>query len=240
MISLSYDMLRPSARDIPAVPPLELPFRVNEIFYSVQGEGTRAGLPCVFVRLHGCKLRCSYCDTLYAIDRRTGGTMMTGYAIDEVVRAYQCRFVEFTGGEPLEEINTFPLMSYYCDEGYTVAVETGGHVDTAICDERVIRILDMKTPSSKMMPMNNYKNLTILRQHDEVKFVIGSREDYEWARSIVHEYALNERCAAVLFSPVFHTVPYQEIVAWILEDHLPVRFQLQMHKFIWSPDTRGV
>jgi 7-carboxy-7-deazaguanine synthase len=236
VLNLTPEQYRP----ILASDPLLLPFDLNEIFFSVQGEGTRAGLPCVFVRLHGCKLRCSYCDTKYAIDRRSGGLSVTGAEIDQRVREYGCRFVEFTGGEPLEQPNVFALMKYYCDEGFTVAVETGGHVDTSLVDERVIRILDMKTPSSKMMPKNNYHNLTILRPHDEVKFVIGSREDYEWSRGITREYDLPRKTAAVLFSPVFGTVEYRQIVEWILEDRLDVRFQLQMHKFIWHPDTRGV
>jgi 7-carboxy-7-deazaguanine synthase len=220
--------------------PLNAEFDLNEIFYSIQGEGTRAGLPCVFVRLHGCKLRCSYCDTKYAIDRRHGGERVSALTIDERVRGYRCNFVEFTGGEPLEQPSVFALMKYYCDEGFTVAVETGGHVDTAPCDERVIRIIDMKTPSSKMMPMNMYSNCMNLRPHDEVKFVIGSREDYEWSRGIVQQYDLHTHTAAVLFSPVFGTVEYKTIVEWILADRLPVRFQLQMHKFIWHPDERGV
>jgi 7-carboxy-7-deazaguanine synthase len=222
--------------------PLDLPFWLNEIFYSIQGEGTRAGLPCVFVRLHGCKLRCSYCDTKYAIDRRSGGQHVTGADIDRVVRSYKCSFVEFTGGEPLEQPSTFALMEYYCNEGFTVAVETGGHISTMACDPRVIKILDMKTPSSKMMPMNDYHNLSeeALRPHDEVKFVIGSREDYEWSCEIVRQYELGARTAAVLFSPVFGSVEPRSIVEWMLADRIPARFQLQMHKFIWHPDTRGV
>jgi 7-carboxy-7-deazaguanine synthase len=223
-----------------AADPLTLPFELNEIFFSVQGEGTRAGMPCVFVRLHGCKLRCSYCDTKYAIDRRHGGFSVLGAEIEQRVREHGCNFVEFTGGEPLEQPNVYGLMKYYCDAGFTVAVETGGHVDTEPCDERVIRIIDMKTPSSAMMPMNNYKNLAILRPHDEVKFVIGSREDYEWSKKITLDYTLPSKTSAVLFSPVFGTVEYKQIVEWILEDHLDVRFQLQMHKFIWHPDTRAV
>jgi 7-carboxy-7-deazaguanine synthase len=221
---------------------LELPFWLNEIFYSIQGEGTRAGMPCVFVRLHGCKLRCAYCDTKYAIDRResTSGAHVSAAHIDRAVRAHGCSFVEFTGGEPLEQLNTFALMEYYCNEGFTVAVETGGHVDTEACDERVIRIIDMKTPSSKMQPMNNLKNLAILRPHDEVKFVIGSREDYEWSREIVQDYEVDKRSAAVLFSPVFGQIDLQAMVGWILEDRLPVRFQVQIHKVVWHPDTRGV
>ncbi len=231
---------QPTKELLPAGPAPELGFRLNEIFYSVQGEGTRAGMPCVFVRLHGCTLRCSYCDTTYSIDRRSGGTDVSGAYIAEQVRAYNCGFVEFTGGEPLEQIATFPLMAYFCDEGYTVAVETGGHIDTELCDERVIRIIDVKCPSSKMTPLNNYKNMEILRVHDEVKFVIGSREDYEFAREIINTYDLGNRTAAVLLSPVFGTVEYRSIVEWMLDDHLPARFQLQLHKFIWHPDTRGV
>lgn len=227
-------------QQIMASDPLTLPFLLNEIFYSVQGEGTRAGLPCVFVRLHGCKLRCSYCDTTYSIDRRKGGIHTTGAEIDKRVREYGCGFVEFTGGEPLEQPNVFALMKYYADEGFTVAVETGGHIDTEPCDERVIRIIDMKTPSSKMMSLNNYKNLEILRPHDEVKFVIGSEEDYQWSKKLVLERELASKCASVLFSPVFGKIEFRTIVEWILRDHLPVRFQLQMHKFIWHPETRGV
>jgi 7-carboxy-7-deazaguanine synthase len=228
------------ARNLAGDHALALPLWLNEIFYSIQGEGTRAGLPCVFVRLHGCKLRCSYCDTKYAIDRRSGGIHVTGADIDHVVRSHGCSFVEFTGGEPLEQLATFALMEYYCDEGFTVAVETGGHIDTSACDPRVIKILDMKTPSSKMQPMNNEHNLEILQPHDEVKFVIGSREDYEWSCGIVGQYALGERAAAVLFSPVFGAIQPRNIVEWMLADRIPARFQLQMHKFIWHPDTRGV
>ena len=218
-----------------------LSFDVSEIFFSVQGEGTRAGLPCVFVRLYGCKLRCSYCDTLYAIDRRfPADAVLTGGEILARARAFHCNFVEFTGGEPLEQPNVFPLMKRLCDEGFTVAVETGGHVDISPCDERVIRIIDMKTPSSKMSSMNKYENLDALRLLDEVKFVVGSREDYEWARELTLQRGLAEKTAAVLFSPVFGKIEYKELAAWILEDRLPVRFQLQMHKFIWRPDERGV
>lgn len=231
---------QPTKSLLPTQHPLELPFLLNEIFYSVQGEGTRAGMPCVFVRLHGCKLRCSYCDTTYSIDRRSGGIPTSGADIMARVRSYGCTFVEFTGGEPLEQINTFPLMEYCCNEGFTVAVETGGHIDTEPCDERVIRIIDVKCPSSNMTSLNNTKNLEIVRPHDEVKFVIGSRKDYEFARDIIGVYDLGNRTAAVLLSPVFGTLEYRDIVEWMLDDHLPARFQLQMHKFIWHPNTRGV
>jgi 7-carboxy-7-deazaguanine synthase len=218
----------------------ELPFLLNEIFYSIQGEGTRAGVPCVFVRLHGCKLRCSYCDTKYAIDRRSGGFKTTAQEIIEKVKSYNCNFVEFTGGEPLEQENTFELMKYFCEEGYEVAVETGGHVDISNVDRRVFKIIDVKTPGSKMAKLNNFKNLEILRPHDEVKFVLDSREDYEWAQEIVVQYGLVAKTAAVLFSAVFGKIDLRELAEWILNDNTGVRMQLQMHKYIWEPDARGV
>ncbi|MES2764973.1 MAG: radical SAM protein [Bacteroidota bacterium] len=217
-----------------------LPFYLNEIFYSIQGEGTRAGMPCVFVRLHGCKLRCSYCDTKYAIDHRRGGIDVTAGEIIEKVRSYNCNFVEFTGGEPLEQEATFELMKYFCDKGFEVAVETGGHIDTERVDERVIKIIDMKTPGSKMVTLNNYKNLDLLKAHDEVKFVLDSREDYEWAQSIVLKHDLVRKTAAVLFSAVFGKINLQELAEWILKDNTGVRMQLQMHKYIWDPNARGV
>jgi 7-carboxy-7-deazaguanine synthase len=218
----------------------ELPFHLNEIFYSIQGEGTRAGVPCVFVRLHGCKLRCSYCDTKYAINRRSGGFKTTAAEIIQKVKSYNCNFVEFTGGEPLEQENTFALMKFFCDEGYEVAVETGGHIDTELVDERVIKIIDMKTPGSKMVRLNDYKNLDVLKPHDEVKFVLDSREDYEWAQGIVKKHGLVAKTAAVLFSAVFGKIDLRELAEWILQDNTGVRMQLQMHKYIWEPNARGV
>lgn len=218
----------------------ELEFYVSEIFYSIQGEGKRAGERCVFIRLQGCTLRCVWCDTKYALDHRKGGITMTGKEIIEQALSYDCPFIEFTGGEPLEQNNVLPLMSWFCDKGYTVAVETGGHIDTSNVDERVIRIIDMKCPDSKMVTLNNYKNLTMLRKHDEVKFVINSETDYNWAKGIVTDYNLPTSCSAVLFSPTFNSIDYQEFVRWILRDKLDVKFQLQLHKFIWEPTTRGV
>jgi len=220
--------------------PEELLYEVSEIFHSLQGEGLRAGLRCVFVRLQGCALRCAWCDTPYALDRRKGGITMTGREIIDKVREFGCDFVEFTGGEPLEQENVYPLMKYFCNAGYTVAVETGGHINTQFLDERVIRILDMKAPDSKMTPLNCYTNLEILRPHDEVKFVLASRGDYEWAVGIVKNYKLTERCAAVLFSCVFGSLEFQTLAEWMLTDKLDVRMQLQMHKFIWHPQARGV
>ncbi len=213
---------------------------ISEIFYSVQGEGTRAGMPCVFVRLQGCKLRCTWCDTPYALDHRVKALEMTPDDIRTAIAAYDCRFVEFTGGEPLEQPDVLPLMSALCNEGYLVAIETGGHMDIAPVDRRVIRILDIKCLDSRMSTLNRLENLNHLQPHDEVKFVIASRSDYEWARSFVAEHTLYDRVAAVLFSPAFGIVEYVDLVNWILADRLPVRFQMQMHKHIWSPETRGV
>jgi 7-carboxy-7-deazaguanine synthase len=165
---------------------------------------------------------------------------MTADDIVEKVKSYKCPFVEFTGGEPLEQENVYPLMKYFCDSGYTVALETGGHINIAYIDERVIRILDVKCPDSKMQTLNYVDNLTRLRLHDEVKFVIASEGDYEWAKRVVGEYSLDKRCAAVLFSTSFTDVTPKILAEWILRDNLPVRMQLQMHKFIWDPETRGV
>ncbi len=220
--------------------PLAAPFNVNEIFYSVQGEGTRAGMPCLFIRLQGCALRCVWCDTPYALDHREEARVMTGAEIVAAIAEVGCPFVEFTGGEPLEQPAVVPLMAHLCDLGYTVAVETGGHVNIDVLDPRVIAILDVKCPDSRMESRNRLDNLRVLRPHDEVKFVIASRRDYDYAREIVRAYELETRVAAVLMSCVFGSVPFVDLVEWILADKLRVRFQLQMHKFIWSPETRGV
>jgi 7-carboxy-7-deazaguanine synthase len=214
--------------------------KLSEIFFSVQGEGLRAGMPCTFVRLHGCGLRCSYCDTPYALDHRVGGEWRSFEEIMAEIRNYPTRFVEFTGGEPLEQPEVHQLMRELLDEGYTVAVETGGHIDISACDPRLIRIMDLKTPSSGMMKRNHYRNIAHLTRQDEVKFVCGSHEDYEWSREMIRQYDLSNRVAAVLISPVFGQIEPVELVNRILEDGLDVRFQLQMHKFIWEPDRRGV
>ncbi len=214
--------------------------KISEIFFSIQGEGTRAGMPCVFVRLHGCGLRCTYCDTPYALDHREGGTWMTFDEIRTAIGRFPSRFVEFTGGEPLEQSEVNALICELLDEGYTVAVETGGHVDIAPVDTRAIRIMDLKAPSSGMMKRNRLENVPQLTPRDEVKFVCGSHEDYEWAKSIMEEFGLPGRVAAVLISPVFGSIEAVELVERILADGLDVRFQQQMHKFIWEPDRRGV
>lgn len=209
---------------------------VNEIFHSIQGESSHMGRPCVFVRLTYCNLRCVYCDTEYAFYE---GREMTIAEIIEAVRGYGCKLVEVTGGEPLWQENVHELLKRLCDEGFEVLLETGGSLSIATVDPRVKRIVDFKCPSSKMMKKNLWENVTHLRPTDEVKFVIGNREDYEWAKEMIEKYRIWERCP-VLMSVVFGEPKPAQLAEWILADRLDVRFQLQMHKFIWSPETRGV
>ena len=210
---------------------------INEIYRSIQGESTWAGLPCVFVRLTFCDLRCSYCDTAYAF---YAGNKMTVPEIIERVLAFSCSLVEITGGEPLLQKNVLPLMKQLCDLGKTVLIETSGAHDISGIDPRVYRIMDLKTPGSGETERNRYQNIPYLTKNDEVKFVIGSREDYLWSREKIAEFDLSERCGTVLFSPMFGRIEPREIVEWLLEDNLAVRFQLQMHKFIWSPEMKSV
>ncbi len=210
---------------------------VNEIYQSVQGESTWAGLPCVFVRLTFCDLRCTYCDTEYAFYE---GNKMTLKEIEDKVRGFGCPLVEVTGGEPLLQPNCIPLLARLCEAGFTVLLETSGSHDIAPVDERVHRIMDVKTPSSGECARNLYANIDHLTERDEVKFVVGSREDYEWTREKMREHDLASKVRAVLLSPVFGKISPADIVAWMLEDKLPARFQLQMHKFIWEPRARGV
>ncbi len=210
---------------------------INEIYRSIQGESTWAGLPCVFVRLTFCDLRCTYCDTEYAFYE---GKKQTLGEITDTVLAQHCPLVEITGGEPLLQKNVLPLMTLLADAGSTVLLETSGAHDISTVDPRVHRIMDLKTPGSGEVARNLFSNIEQLTQRDEVKFVIGSREDYEWSRAQLREHRLAERCRAVLFSPIFGRIEPREIVDWILADNLPVRFQLQMHKFIWTPTQRGV
>ena len=210
---------------------------VNEIFLSIQGESTWAGLRCVFVRLTACDLRCTYCDTAYAFSE--GKRRPLAEVLAEVL-AYDCPLIEVTGGEPLLQSASLPLMSALCDAGRTVLLETSGAHDISKVDARVHRIMDLKTPGSGECARNLWSNIDRLTQRDEVKFVIGSREDYEWAREQASKFNLSRRVNAVLFSPVFGRITPVEIVNWTLEDKLDVRFQLQLHKFIWDPKKRGV
>ena len=210
---------------------------INEIYHSIQGESTWAGEPCVFVRLTFCDLRCTYCDTGYAFYE---GKKQTLDEIVTAVAAFNCPLVEITGGEPLLQKNVLPLMAMLADAGHTVLLETSGAHDISSVDPRVHRIMDLKTPGSGESHRNLLTNIQHLTGRDEVKFVIGSREDYEWSREQVLHFGLAQRCRAVLFSPIFGRIDPREIVDWILADRLPVRFQLQMHKFIWAPAARGV
>jgi 7-carboxy-7-deazaguanine synthase len=210
---------------------------INEIYHSIQGESTWAGEPCVFVRVTFCDLRCTYCDTEYAFYE---GRKQTLKEIVDTVAAFQCPLVEITGGEPLLQKNVLPLLTMLADAGQTVLLETSGAHDISSVDPRVHRIMDLKTPGSGESARNLFSNIEHLSLRDEVKFVIGSREDYDWSREQVGRYTLTQRCRAVLFSPIFGRIDPREIVKWILADRLPVRFQLQMHKFIWTPIKRGV
>jgi 7-carboxy-7-deazaguanine synthase len=210
---------------------------INEIYRSIQGESTWAGLPCVFVRLTFCDLRCTYCDTAYAF---YAGAKMQLPEIVQRVLAFDCPLVEITGGEPLLQRNVVPLMTELCDRGKTVLIETSGAHDISDIDPRVHRIMDLKTPGSGESARNRYENIAHLTARDEVKFVIGSREDYLWSKQKIAEFDLISRCGTVLFSPIFDRIDPREIVEWLLEDNLKVRFQLQMHKFIWTPETKGV
>ncbi len=211
--------------------------KINEIFYSIQGESTKAGLPCVFVRLTYCNIRCIYCDTEYAfyegIDRTIDDIMSE-------VKSYDCKLVEITGGEPLVQENVHILMKELCDLDFEVMIETGGSLPIENIDKRVKVIIDLKTPYSKMEKKNRYENIQYLKSTDEVKFVIGSREDYDWAKELLIKYEMNSKVEQILFSPVFDKIENIELAEWILKDKLNVRFQLQMHKYIWHPLAKGV
>jgi len=211
--------------------------KINEIFHSIQGESTKAGLPCVFVRLTYCNIRCVYCDTEYAFYE--GVDRSIDDIVDEV-KSFNCRLVEITGGEPLVQENVHILIKELCDLGYEVLIETGGSLPIENIDKRVKIIMDLKTPYSRMEKKNRYENIQHLKSTDEVKFVIGSREDYEWVKDIILTYDLLNKVEQVLLSPVFDKVENIQLAEWILQDKLNVRFQLQMHKYIWHPETRGV
>ena len=211
--------------------PLQL--RISEIFLSLQGETTFVGLPTVFVRLTGCPLRCGYCDTAYAF---SGGSLTTLEAILQQVREYGVRHVTVTGGEPLAQPNVAALLSQLCDQGYSVSLETSGALDVAPVDLRVIKIVDLKTPGSGEMSRNLWSNLAHCTQRDQVKFVICDRSDYDWARLKCDELSLSERFGEVLFSPCAGTLPARTLADWIVADRLPVRMQVQLHKYLWGDE----
>ena len=210
---------------------------INEIFYSIQGESTYVGRPCVFVRLTACDLRCSWCDTPYAF---TEGRKQS---LDDVladVDRYECPLVEVTGGEPLLQDEVYPLMQALIDRGRTVLLETGGHRSTERVPASVVTILDVKCPGSGESAKNDWSNLDRLRPHDEVKFVVKDRQDYEFARDVIARHHLAGRAAAIHLSPVHDVLELKQLSDWILADKLPARVQIQLHKYIWDPGTRGV
>lgn len=204
--------------------------KIYEIFHSLQGETSRIGLPTVFVRLTGCPMRCTYCDTAYAF---SGGSNMEIADIMQQVASYDAHFVTVTGGEPLAQKECKDLLKALCDAGYSVSIETGGAMDISVVDPRVSVILDIKTPASNEAENNRWDNLAYLKAADEIKFVLCNRTDYDWAKQKVQELNLNEKCP-VLFSPSYHDLPATELAAWVLADHLPVRMQVQLHKILWG------
>ena len=210
--------------------------KINEIYLSVQGESTHTGLPCIFIRLTGCNLRCSWCDTAYAFHE---GKNMSIDEILQKVENFGIHLVEITGGEPLMQDNVYTLMRRLIENGYKVMLETGGSISLERVPKDVIKIMDLKCPGSGEQEKNNLDNLKLLAPHDEVKFVILDRKDYEWSRDIIKKYKINET-AQILLSPVFDKLELKEIVKWILEDRLPVRLQTQLHKIIWDKNTIGV
>ncbi len=218
------------APEAPVVAPALDRLRITEIFLSLQGEARDAGWPTVFVRLTGCPLRCAYCDTAYAFH---GGAWRDIDAILDEVAAYGVRHVCVTGGEPLAQKRCTVLLRRLCDAGFAVSLETSGALDIGAIDPRVSRVLDIKTPGSREVHRNRWQNLALLTPHDQIKFVICGREDYEWARGVLHEHALAARCD-VLFSPSKGQVSPRELADWIVADRLPVRFQLQLHKLLWD------
>lgn len=212
--------------------------RVTEIFHSIQGESTHAGRPCTFVRLTGCPMRCIWCDSEYTF---TGGEHVSIDDLMAQVGALGCNLVEVTGGEPLAQKEAFALISRLCQEGYEVLVETGGYVSTEDLDSRAKVILDVKCPGSGETTRNHWPNLDRLRaDKDEVKFVVANRSDWDFAREVIERYQLEKRAKAVLISPAWGEVALQDLADWITKSGLGVRMQLQMHKYIWGPEARGV
>jgi 7-carboxy-7-deazaguanine synthase len=211
--------------------------KVNEIFYSIQGESSFMGLPCAFIRLSACDLRCSYCDTAYAFYE--GKDMSIGEIL-ESIRTYPTKMVLVTGGEPMLQPSVDDLFHALLDRGHVVCLETGGHIPLHSVDPRVHKIMDLKCPSSGMMDRNHYDNVNCLTRNDEVKFVIGDRADFDWACKMTREFDLTARAGTVLFSPTYGLLRYEDLARWILESGLPVRMQVQLHKIIWPDIKRGV
>lgn len=213
---------------------MDATLRISEIFYSLQGESNTVGLPTVFIRLTGCPLRCGYCDTAYAF---SGGEKRTLQQILDHVKRYATRYVTVTGGEPLAQLACLALLVRLADAGYQVSLETSGALDVALVDARVVKVMDLKTPASGEMVRNRYENIDCLTAHDQVKFVIADQADYQWAKDQLLLWQLPTRCQ-VLFSPVMPQLSATQLADWILQDQLPVRFQIQLHKYLWN-DARG-
>ncbi|MCH7678408.1 radical SAM protein [candidate division KSB1 bacterium] len=210
--------------------------QITEIYHSIQGESRFAGMPCVFVRTTGCNLRCVWCDTEYSF---YGGQKMSLDEIIKQVESYDCKLVEITGGEPLLQKEVPELALRLLSKNQTVLIETSGEQDISVLDKRVIKIMDLKCPGSGESHQNRWENLEHLTPEDEVKFVIKDRQDYEWSREVIKKHSLEDRLR-VLFSPVWDNLDLEDLAKWILQDKLNVRYQLQLHKFIWSPETKGV
>jgi 7-carboxy-7-deazaguanine synthase len=202
---------------------------VNEIFYSIQGESSHAGVPCIFIRLTGCHLRCTYCDTEYAFYE---GKKMSIQEILKDIQKFNCKTVEVTGGEPLLQEGVYLLMDTLIEEGYKVLLETSGAISLAKVNKKVIKIIDLKTPSSQMTSHNLWENLSHLNTHDEIKFVIGDRQDYEWSKSVITQYGLLKRCHCILMSPIHQLLHPGKLGGWITNDNLSVRLQIQLHKYL--------
>lgn len=209
--------------------------KINEIFYSIQGESSYNGMPCVFIRLTYCNLRCSYCDTEYAFYE---GKDMNIEDIIKKVQSYNCKLVEVTGGEPLLQKESIDLMEKLIEKKYTVMLETGGSLPIKDVPKEVIKIIDFKCPTSKMDKKNDWSIIKDITDHDEIKFVIGDRDDYKWSKEKIHNYNLENK--TILFSPVYDVLDSKKLSKWILEDGLNVRMQIQLHKHIWNPETKGV
>jgi len=208
--------------------------RITEVFYSLQGESNTVGLPTVFIRLTGCPLRCSYCDTAYAF---SGGEKQTISSIIDQVDGFNAKYITVTGGEPLAQQNSHELMKQLLDKGYIVSLETSGAIDISLVDDRAVKVMDLKTPASAEMDKNIYKNIEYLSEKDQVKFVIADDKDYEWSKSIMQQYDLANRCE-ILFSPVMGDMNPRLLAENIINDNLPVRFQIQLHKYLWD-DAQG-
>jgi len=204
--------------------------RITEIFYSLQGESITVGIPTAFIRLTGCPLRCQYCDTSYAFK---GGRLMSIAEISEQVAGYATNYITVTGGEPLAQPECLSLLKHLCDAGYTVSLETSGALDIAKVDRRVIKVVDLKTPGSGEVERNDLSNIDYLNQQDQIKFVICNHEDYQWSKHMLESYSLNKKCH-VLFSPSYNQLKPKELAHWILKDNLPVRMQIQLHKYLWG------